>query len=1145
MYLSPVDWELIAIIMCLSYYWRFNMLISKNALAVLEKRYFRKNEKGEVIENAEEMFKRVAKAIAEVEKNHGKKKEEVENIETEFYSMMSNLEFLPNSPTLMGAGTENPQLSACFVLPVEDSMEGIFTTIKNAAVIHQSGGGCVKAGTKVFTYEKGITTIDYLVKNNFSNIHTLSYDQEKNIFTPGLIKEYHTIEVKNAYKVTLIGGGTNITSDWHPYFVFDGEKIITKRADELNKDDAILCPSLDTIGKKIHNDSYAWFLGFIIGDGCIDKLPKRRVRCWDQNKITLNNVRTVIKKEFNSDVCLNWDKKDNCFYTVLQNKSSCDKITKDLEYNFHKNTYKIPVKLISSDSILPFIAGLFDADGCTMNKEHKISLELVNEIIIKQVKEVLSLFGIKSSYRTKKTYINKLIKTVSTMHCLTIAGYDNMHRFIELVGKHFVRLHIAPLNWSNEQIAVSKNIESKSDYTTTYYSWKNGFRKALSIKRLLNILRDDRVKFLLNKLVKIKKVEQVTGGVFYDFTIDKYQNYAATYENGFMMVHNTGFSFGKLRPKNDKVKTTGGVASGPISFMKVFDAATEAVKQGGKRRGANIGILPANHPDIFDFIKCKNEDKLISNFNISIMMDDKFMKAVEKNKNYDLINPRNAEVTKTVKAKEIFDLIVDQAWKNGEPGILFYDRINEDNPTPELGAIEATNPCSELPLTNFSACNLGSINLTKIVKDDKIDWNKFETLIILAVRFLDNVIDACKFPLKEIDIKVKEERKIGLGIMGFADMLIMLGIKYNSKESYKLISKLGEFLRETADTASKHLAKEKGSFPVIKKSIYKDKEMRNATRLTIAPTGTLSILANCSSSIEPIFSVAYTRTIMDGQKFIEVNPIFESKLKEVSAYSEKLIERVSTKHSIQEMEEIPKEIRELFVTAHDVKPDEHIKVQALFQEHIDNSISKTVNLSNSATKEDVENIIMNAWESGCKGVTVYRDGSREAQVLSVKGLPAKEEPIFKEKYRPDEYNYGKTHQCKTAECGKILLTVNGDSKESIRELICTMGKSGDCITSHQEALFKMASHLLRYGIPLKVVIKSLKGIGCPKPTFYKEYGCSGSCLDWLARKLEIEYNKEIVVIKRAGVRKCPECQAILTEGNCDKCSSCGWSSCGS
>lgn len=620
----------------------------------------------------------------------------------------------------------------------------------------------------------------------------------------------------------------------------------------------------------------------------------------------------------------------------------------------------------------------------------------------------------------------------------------------------------------------------------------------------------------------------------------------------------TGFSFSRLRPKNDRVKTTGGVASGPVSFMKVFNAATEAVKQGGTRRGANMGILRVDHPDILEFISAKEKTTELTNFNISVAITEEFMKAVEENRDYELINPHTKEVSGKLNAREVFDLIVEQAWKTGEPGIIFIDRINRENPTPEVGEIESTNPCGEQPLLPYESCNLGSINLSKMVKNGKIDYERLEYVTKLAVRFLDNVIDMNKYPLKKIEEMTKNNRKIGLGIMGFADMLIKLNIPYNSEEGLKTAEEVMKFIKEKAIEASSSLAEERGVFPNYEKSIYKNMgiKLRNATLTTIAPTGTLSIIAGCSSGIEPLFALVYTRNILDNDRLLEIHPIFEEVAKKEGFYNRELLERIAQGESIQNMEEIPVYVKKIFVTTFDITPYWHLKMQSVFQKYTDNAVSKTVNFPHSATKEDVREVFLLAYKEGCKGVTIYRDRSRDQQVLSIEKKERKE---ISPRPRPP-ITRGTTEKITTG-CGNLYVTVNRD-ENGLCEVFSQMGKAGGCAASQLEAISRLISLALRSGVDAESIIKQLRRIRCPSP-LWAEGRVVLSCSDAIAMSLERCLNNGEKMIEnnshsysnsfskeksiKAGniVGICPDCgEALIHEEGCATCRFCGYTRCG-
>lgn len=446
-----------------------------------------------------------------------------------------------------------------------------------------------------------------------------------------------------------------------------------------------------------------------------------------------------------------------------------------------------------------------------------------------------------------------------------------------------------------------------------------------------------------------------------------------------------GFDFSKLRPKGDIVKSTKGVASGPVSFMRVFDSATEVIKAGGKRRGAMMGVLRADHPDVIEFITSKQEPGVLSNFNISVAVTDDFMKTLEEDGEYWLINPRKREKVRKLKVVDVWNLMAKSAWESGDPGVIFLDEINRCNPIPEIGRIEATNPCGEQPLLPYESCNLGSINLSRMVENGKTNWNKLRETVRNAVHFLDNVIDANRFPLKETEEMTKANRKIGLGVMGFADMLIKLEIPYDSEEALKLAEKLMQFVTEEARKKSVELGEERGSFPNFDKSVWKNKYhgVRNATITTIAPTGSISIIAGCSSGIEPLFAISFMRKVLEGTRLFEINPLFEMISKERGFYSSELLEEIARTGSVQGIEGVPEDAKRVFVTALDIQPEWHVRMQAAFQKYTDNAVSKTVNLPQDATFEDVEKVFWLAYRLKCKGITVYRYGSKPEQVLNI------------------------------------------------------------------------------------------------------------------------------------------------------------------
>ncbi len=639
----------------------------------------------------------------------------------------------------------------------------------------------------------------------------------------------------------------------------------------------------------------------------------------------------------------------------------------------------------------------------------------------------------------------------------------------------------------------------------------------------------------------------------------------------------TGFSFSRLRASGSTVRTTGGVASGPISFMRVFNMATEAVKQGGTRRGANMGILRVDHPDIMDFIHCKSNNADITNFNISVGITEEFMEAVKAGRSYDLIDPRSRTAVGEADARTVFQEIVEGAWQNGEPGIIFLDRLNRDNVVPGQGEIESTNPCGEQPLLPYESCNLGSINLVQMLRQRpdgayEVDYDKLAATVKKAVHFLDNVIEVNKYPIEEIEHVTKLTRKIGLGIMGFADMLLLMGLPYNSEEGVAQAEQVMRFVEEAGHAASEELAVARGAFPLFEESIYRDgPKLRNATVTTIAPTGTLSIIAGCSSGVEPVFAYVFIRNILDGTEMIEVNPILKKVLRDRGLYEEGLLKKIAKEGSLAHIEEIPEDIKRVFVSSHDVSPEYHIRMQAAFQKYTDNAVSKTVNFKKEATRDDVRQVYLLAYELGCKGVTIYRDGSRENQVLNIGAVNSGKaaEPQVPANIRPrprPEVTWGVTERMRIG-CGNLYVTVNYD-ENGICEVFTSTGKAGGC-PSQSEATARLVSIALRSGVSIDEILEQLRGIRCASTIRQQGMSCT-SCPDAIARVLKrvndmihadgfaAAQPQQAAPAPAAPAKKpaaeqitdkhskyCPECGELLEhEGGCVSCRSCGYSKCG-
>ncbi len=640
----------------------------------------------------------------------------------------------------------------------------------------------------------------------------------------------------------------------------------------------------------------------------------------------------------------------------------------------------------------------------------------------------------------------------------------------------------------------------------------------------------------------------------------------------------TGYSFSRLRPKGDIVRTTGQIASGPVSFMKVFDAATEAVKQGGRRRGANMGILKINHPDIEEFITCKDDVTKITNFNISVAITDDFMEALKRgDKEYPLINPRNGEITRKVNPRELWEKLVYQAWKNGEPGVVFIDRINKTHTLKGVGEIEATNPCGEKPLLPYESCNLGSINLAKFYKGtpwylenkrpstweevkNRVDFEKLKEIVEISVHFLDNVIDANIYPLPEIERMTKLNRKIGLGVMGFADLLYLLGIPYSSPDTLKAAEEIMKFIQENAHRKSVEIGEIKGPFVNIDKSIFKGTKRRNSVVTTIAPTGTISMIADTSAGIEPNFALTYVKNVMGGERLLYVNKYFKEAAEALGFYSEELMEALSRMPTIKKIEDIPEHIREIFEVTFDISPEQHVRIQAAFQKYVEDAVSKTINLPEEASPKDIEKAYLLAYELGCKGITVYRHGSRPGQVYDTAKKEEEKRPKkLKPRPRPKAVS-GRTYKIKS-ELGTVYITINED-EYGPHEVFVQLGKSGSSANALTEAIGRLISLALRSGIDPMEIVDQLKGIRS-MPT-WDDGEVILSCPDGIGKVLEKhlkgeqlgifpESKKEKRVIYEAEYKNtnhfsyreiCPECGGVMIHAeDCLTCPHCGHSKC--
>jgi ribonucleoside-diphosphate reductase alpha chain len=947
--------------------------------------------------------------------------------------------------------------------------------------------------------------------------------------------------------------------------------------------------------------------GMYIGDGSNHR-DGIRFSVGEESRELVDYISKISLELFNKKPSVSRYEKKSCYEVALLSVELKEWFASLGITKASARSARIPkiLKNAGEDYICGFLRGLFSTDGCIRKSGH-IALSTTSSALAEELQVIMLYLGIP----TQKTY-----RPDTDSYQVSVCNKSGFAIFRDKIGflirakqerlssvnieEIFTKGQIIP-NQKNRLSSWYNSLEDilerrrAADFIEGIIHRPSGFRQLTRQKALL--MQEDGLgpeflkQFLQDNLfyTKISSIKHCGKSVVYDLTVPYKHSYVA---NGFVS-HNsgggTGFSFSRLRSKNAVVKTTGGVASGPISFMRVYDAATEAVKQGGTRRGANMGILRVDHPDVLEFITCKDNNKQINNFNISIALTDEFMRKLEKNEDYDLIDPHTQKVVEKVNSKEVFDLIVKQAHKNGEPGVIFIDRMNEFNPTPKLGKYESTNPCGEQVLLPYESCDLGSINLSLICKQRdglyEIDWNRLKEVTHLAVYFLDNLIDENKFPLLQIEKATKATRKVGLGVMGWASLLIRLNIPYNSDEAVALAEKVMSFILDEAVKKSLELGKAKGAFPAFKGSIYDKKnataKMRNATLTTIAPTGTISIIAGpCSSGIEPLFAISYYRNVMDNDKLVEVDPLFEEVARLRGFYSRELMEKIAKSGSLAHIEEVPEDVKKIFVTAHDISPEWHVRMQAAFQRFVHNATSKTINFPEEASIEDVREAYLLAYDLGCKGITVYRDKSREEQVLNI-GSSKEDKSIktdtFKQDFKKEiaprprpEVIFGTTTKVPTG-CGNLYVTINVDEKGEPFELFTQMGKAGGCAASQLEAIGRLVSLGFRTGVEVKSIIEQLRNIRCPSPSWEKGQRIF-SCADAIARVIErrlvnTQTSKEGLEVAPIAMKHssddeqvvteinnstsrgdivgvCPDCGGALRhEEGCMKCYACGFSKC--
>jgi len=1221
--------------------------LSGNALKVLERRYLKKDERGKVIETPEEMFLRVATAIAGADKLYGRSSGQVDSLKEAFYRIMSSLEFMPNSPCLMNAGKDLGQLSACFSLPIEDSMESIFETLKITSLIHQSGGGTGFSFSRLRPKNAMVKTTGGVASGPVSFMRV--YDSATEAVKQGgcVVPSTRISTEFGLVKIKSLGPKDTESNSWHPHngrpftvatdnglavsdeFYNNGlaqlRKITTYNGYSVS---ATLEHRLRVIDKKgnyiwrhikdirpgdwlaLQKDTYIQegnyplpklaiqphfnaqkvslptkpslelgeFVGFFVGDGAmtINKRGTGRLifTINDEDKDLREHIYKITKELFGLKFSLQKKKNDKSTNYFLNATTLVNWFRQiGIEKKSARNA-DVPeiVFRAGKEFAQGFLCGLFSADGY-VSKEGYPSLASISGNLMFNAQLLLLSLGVPSRIRVSKNRKGAFGK--KPLYKLSIITQEGIKRFAQDIG------FISSLK--NKKIKKSLSgawefndiIPHQEELLRQIYNGpgrgcgpnrsKRGanFKLYRDIQHYLDSVSASRNLTRMRLIKLADKHTEIRNNPTLNWFLSNHQ----FYDRVVRIKKGSDFTLDLSVPENNTY-----IANGFVSH--------------NTRRGANMGILRVDHPDILEFITCKENDKQINNFNISVNITEDFMKKLENSEDYDLIDPHSQKVTRRLNTKEVFDLIVKQAHKNGEPGVIFMDRMNDFNPTPKLGKFESTNPCGEQNLLPYESCDLGSINLAVLYKKVglryEIDWEKLKEVTHLAVHFLDNLIDVNKFPLPQIEKATKLTRKIGLGVMGWASLLIKLGIPYNSEEAVALAEKVMSFILEEATKKSLALGAAKGVFPSFKGSIYDRKDnpakMRNATLTTIAPTGTISIIAGPSSSgIEPLFAISYYRNVMDNDKLVEVEPLFEEVARERGFYNRQLMEKIAESASIQEIQEIPSDIKRIFVTAHDISPEWHVRMQAAFQKYVHNATSKTINFPHEATMEDVRKAYLLAYELGCKGITIYRDKSREEQVLNI-GNPQQEEKqkerdsgLKKEivpRPRP-EVIIGTTTKVSTG-CGNLYVTINVDEEGNPFELFTQMGKAGGCAASQLEAIGRLVSLGFRSGIEVKAIIEQLRNIRCPSPSWEKGQRIF-SCADAIARVIEkrLVNIQAVKVVAEAVplpmkhsnedegftldsatshhaeiVGVCPDCGGALRhEEGCQKCHACGFSKC--
>jgi len=1215
--------------------------LSANALRVLEKRYLKKDDQGRVIETPRELFARVAWNLAQAERNYGADKAQVEETARRFYRIMANLDFLPNSPTLMNAGLELQLLSACFVLPVDDSLVGIFEALKQQALIHQAGGGTgfafsrlrpkgdfvkstmgVASGPisfmKIFdsatqtVKQGGCISIDSLLRTSeglkplgrLLNSPPLGENFTRDRVFDGTGFSHALVAQDNGpaeiFSVeTELGLCIGATYN-HAFAVVDESGEVTWReAQDLREGDWLIIVKGGHLGldrslppiapqhpnairisvPSEMNEELAELLGLYMADGCTSSGGRFIITVGTADIEVMDRVRILVERNFGLAPNQIREGEGGGYVDVQFQSRDLVRWMERLGWvkGSSPNAF-IPREVLSGSAATAraFLRGLFEGDGHLHSGSGYPSFSTTSERLAIEAQQLLLSLGIVA--RRGKIANRHRSLGHRTVHTLTIVDEDSVRTFSEEVGfisdRKQERLELGP----RPKVNTSDIIPNQAAVLRSLYTFvgrgsgpgrsRRGANRRL-YRALMHYISEEHPRALPRKrlLALMERFPEIAANDHLRQMIDFSRVYTRI-----------------TAVRRDVARTADLEVPGPASFV------ANGVLVHNKRRGANMGILRVDHPDILEFITCKDRTTEITNFNISVAITDKFMKALKAGTKYDLENPRDKKVVSQLDAREVLDRIAYQAWKNGEPGLFFIDENNRRQPTPNVADMEATNPCGEQPLLPYESCNLGSIDLARHMKRDaaahwEIDWKKLEGTIRATVRMLDDVIDMNEYPVKEIEEMTLATRKIGLGVMGFARMLFMLEVPYDSKEGVEWGRRVMQFIQETGYNESAKLAQERGVYPAWEGSRHQEKglRLRNSYVTTVAPTGTLSMIADTSGGCEPEFSLIWYKRVMDGEELPYFLDYFEEVAKREGFWRDDLVKKILDNHgSPRGLKEVPEKWQRVFAVAHDVSPEWHVRMQAAFQDYCDAAVSKTINLPREATVEDVKKAYMLAYDLHCKGITVYRDGSREDQVLNI-GVAETEKPkevrvevptepaALRPRARPDVIT-GRTQKILTG-YGALYVTINEDEK-GLFEVFAQIGRGGGYTASFTEGIARLVSLCLRSGVPVDEIIDQLEGIRSPRIAVdhgERVYSIPDAIAKAIKRHIgmqkagvvhpvetfdelggavetDIELEKEsrdaAEMLKKGLNPECPECgKTLVFEEGCVKCHACGYSEC--